>query len=74
MIGKHKRGVNAALGNDYTTTKHIVGIFSIHHFLHPTKQTTTTVYFYYCRQTTKRIYKNIIIHKQYIQQWDTQNN
>ena len=28
---------------------------------------TTTVNFYYCRQTTKRIYKNIIINKQYIQ-------
>ena len=25
------------------------------------RKTTTTVYFYYCRQTTKRIYKNIII-------------
>ena len=28
---------------------------------------TTTVNFYYCRQTTKRIYKNIITNKQYIQ-------
>ena len=30
--------------------------------------TTTTVNFYYsCRQSTKRIYKNIVIKKQYIQ-------
>ena len=30
------------------------------------KTTTTTFYFYYCRQKTKRIYKNVVITKQYI--------
>ena len=77
MLVSTRKGVNAARGDDYTMTEHIVllsfygrkesGIFSTYHFLHPTKHTTTTVYFYYCRQTTKRVYKNIIINKQYIQ-------